>query len=404
MVGCILVFAAYILVSPTFPFYRMAFGLQFFYVIAAVAFLERLTSYFFPRSMRARWAFGVALLLTIALVPTFVRTPEVFAAQQGFGKAVNLAYERAAPNHVYFIDVFDMEAVPKAITSRKQFESLSPDDYLVTYFPETFFFKYPDLFALLNDTSPIASYPSLWCTKEWWAQEPTFFGTRRWDDEPPLCEARVFHVADIRRAAGGPRLQVASVSADSSALPCLGPRRVFALREPSGSWRSLELWRPYWDLWLSQATSGEHWLDVSLVNPERIGTITIVPPDFRVPPDFLWSGRKRVENMRIFGGRGAGPLHLLWGASDLQNRVIFTATFPPENVSRLHFVMWQGAGPNPAVGLKYIRFPEYRQVTPWPNHDRPGYPPPQLLTTMPLQFEIALKSPSLVVQCSPESG
>jgi hypothetical protein len=305
-----------------------------------------------------------------------IRTPEVFAAQQGYGKAINLAYRVGGQDHVKFISTFDIDSRPEAIISREQFERMSPSDYLVSYFPVSFHFKYPDLFALLFDTPPVASYRTLWCTREMWAQVPSFYGGRRWMDEPPNCEAQVYRVSDIRRASRGPRLTITSVEADSEAIPYLNARRVFALREPSLGWSGSDLWQPYWDLWTSLATPGPHWLKVRFASPAVIGKVTIVPPEFRVPPDFLWHGRVRFGNMQVYGTSPGGRERLLWQQHDLQNNVIFDATFPATTLTGVRFVLWQDPGPNPAVGIKYIRFPGFEQTTLWANHDPPGRPPP----------------------------
>jgi hypothetical protein len=376
MVFSTLLFSAYLVYSQTFPFYRMSFGFQFFYALFALVLVERFVSTVFRKPSFASRAGALVLLGAIAWIPSVVLSPEVFAAQQGYGKAVNLAYGSAGSAHVNFINTFDTDSRPFAITSREQFNEMSSADYLVTYFPLSFHFKYPDLFALLYDVTPVASYPTLWCTREMWAQVPSFYGGRRWMDEPPNCEAQVFRVADIRKALQGPRLEIRSVDADSSALPYLDARRVFALREPSSGWSGSDLWNPYWDLWVSRATGGRHWLDVHFAKPASIGRVTIVPPDFRVPPDFLWHGRKRVENVQVYGSTTGEPLRLLWSGSELQDKVIFDATFPAQELSSMRFVMSQGPGENPAVGIKYIRFPGFEQTTSWQNDDPPGRPPP----------------------------
>jgi hypothetical protein len=376
IVGSSAIFSMYLLASHTFPFYRMAFCYQFFYALAACVFVERVASAV-SAERALRYFIASVMLLVLAIVPSFLRTPQVYVAQQGYGAAVNAAYAHAGPGRVYFIDTFDTEVVPQTVTTRAKFDHLSNDDYLVTYFPETFHFKYPDLFALLESVKPVAQFPTTWCTKEMWAQVPSFYGNRVWADEPQNCQVRVYHVADIRRAQARPTLRVVSVSADSLADRSLGPRRVLAQRNPSASWYGTELWDVYWHLWVSSNAPGTHWLELRFAEPERISQVTIVPPDYRVPPDFLWRGRKRVSNIALEALQPDGKYRRVWTGSRLENQVIVNAAFPAVTTRAVRIVLWQSPfGPNDRVGLKYVAFPEYKIVTAWNNVDPPGLPGP----------------------------
>jgi hypothetical protein len=375
MVACMVIFGCYLLASSTFPFFRMSFGYQLFYAACACVCIERISTALAPRRPILRRTLFALALLGIAFVPTFERSPEVYTAQQGYGKAVNLAYRLAPHGHVRFIVTFDDDD-PGTVIDRDEFDRLAPADVIVTYFPESFTFKYPDLFALMHDTVPAGSFPTLWCTREMWSQVPSFYGGRRWADEPDVCQSRVYRVADLRRAAGGPPLRIVSVHADSTALPYLGPRRALALRTPSNNWFGAELWNPYWDLWVSKATPGTHWLSMRFAEPARIGTITLVPPDFRVPPDFLWHGRKRVDEVRIVGVLPGGATRTLWTGTHLQDDAVIDARFTPTLLAGVRFELRQSPGPNPSVGLKYVRFPGFTQTTAWNDVDPPGRPPP----------------------------
>ena len=150
------------------------------------------------------------------------------------------------------------------------------------------------------------------------------------------------------------------MAADSVALPGLNASRVFALREPSMLWYGSELWDRYWDLWVSKLYPGEHYLSVRLVQPVKLSKITVVPAEFRIPPDFLWHGRKRVENMRIYGGLKASDMHVLWTGEHLENQPIFTANFAPATVAQLRFVMWQRPRSKPRRGNQVSGFPGLR--------------------------------------------
>lgn len=369
------VFSAYLFESPTYPFYRMAFCYQFFYALAACVFVERVTAVL-SRANVLRRAVAVILLAILAFIPSFLRTPPVYAAQQGLGAAVNLAYASAGNGHVYFIDNFDDDAVPYAVISRDQFEALTKRDYLVTYFPLTFHFKYPDLFALLQSVKPVARYQTLWCTQEMWAQAPTFYGTRNWIKEPPNCEARVYRVSDLKNAQQRPRLTVTSVRSDSSAMHSMDVKRIFAERTPSTGWYGLEMWKPYWDMWVSADTAGKHWVDIRLAKPARLSRVILVPPDFRVPPDFLWDGRKRVSNIAIEVLDRGFPPRQVWTGQNLEDDVIVDAQFAPVTATAIRLLLWQSPGPNQRVALKYVDFPEYSVVTSWNNVDLPGKPGP----------------------------
>ena len=157
----------------------------------------------------ARAAIATALFVVIAFVPSLVRTPEVFVAAQGLGRAVNLAHSLTSPNHVFLIEFYDSDLHPQSIISREDFNALGARDYIVTVFPTFFFVKYPDIFALLHDTRPIASFPTEWCTIENWIEQRTYWDFRRYHKEPESCNAQVYSVADIRRMATGKPLEVA---------------------------------------------------------------------------------------------------------------------------------------------------------------------------------------------------
>ncbi|HEV3153087.1 MAG TPA: hypothetical protein VGZ02_04730 [Candidatus Baltobacteraceae bacterium] len=368
-------FSGYLFESLTHPFYRMAFCYQFFYALAACIFIERITQRI-SRSLFPKMAVAAAFFVAVAFIPSLVRTPPVFAAHQGFGAAVNSAYNEARHGQVYFIDLFDGDAVPQAIIDREQFDDLDRSDYLVTYFPLTFHFKYPDIFALLQSIKPAARYPTLWCTQEMWAQAPTFYGTRNWTEEPENCEARVYRVADIRRALHRPSLVVTGVQSDSRAMAAMDVKRVFAKRRPSDAWYGLEMWKIYWDLWVSSDSPGPHWIDVEFSKPAKLSRVILVPPDFRVPPDFLWYGRTRVSDIAIDALRAGANPKRVWARHGLENSVIIDAKFSPVFASGVRLLLWQSPGPNQRVGLKYVDFPEYRIVTRWKNLDAPGKPGP----------------------------
>jgi hypothetical protein len=376
IVACCGVFSLYLLVSQTFPFYRMVFGYQLFYALAACIFAERAARRV-KLSAQFRVVLAALIVFVISIVPSMLRTPEVYLAQQGYGAAVNRAYADAGKGHVSFIDTFDDEANSKAIIDRAAFDRIPRRDDLVTYFPVSFHFKYPDLFALLENVRPVARYPTIWCTKEMWAQVPTFYGGRRWIDEPANCEARVYRVAEIRRLESRPTLKITDVRADSEATRSMGVRRILAKRTPSLGWHSFEMWNVYWDLWVSANTPGKHWVVIRFQTPERISRITLVPPEFRVPPDFIWQGRKRVSNIEIIAVTPSGRSYSVWSGSRLENRVIIKARFRAIVASSIRLELWQSPrGPNERVGLKYVYFPEYDQTTTWNNLDPPGRPGP----------------------------
>jgi hypothetical protein len=374
MLGASAIFTAYLLESPTYPFYRMAFGYQFFYAIMACVAVERLTHRL--KKSVVRVAISGLLVFAIIFVPSFLRTPPVFAGQQGLGAAVNTAYALAGKGRVFFIDMFDDDGMPQAVIDRKQFDAMSRGDYLVTYFPESFYFQYPDILALLEGIKPIASYPTLWCTREMWAEVPTFYGRRDWANEPAMCQARVYSVADIERAERRPVLRVKSVHADSSAMRSLDAKRIFAIRAPSLPWYGTELWSIYWDLWVSSASPGKHWVDVRFAKPAWVSQVILVPPDFRVPQDFLWHGRKRVANIDIEAIGPDSRRRTVWRGKHLEDQAIIKAAFPSTLMSSMRLVLWQPPGPNMRVGLKYVAFPQYRVTTSWNNRDFPGKPGP----------------------------
>lgn len=352
---------AYFAWTPAFPFYRQLSGLQLFFALFAVVAIERAASRL--RHMGSPIYIGAiaTMYIAVAFLPSFVRGPEVFVAQQGLGRAVNLAYARASnPDRVHFMATYDWDPNPKAILSRADFDALRDDDYIVTDYPIFYHVKYPDIFALLYDTKPIGAFPTEWCTQEIWAELRSYFWFRRWYDEPANCEAQVFRVADFRAAERGTPLSVSQVTADSTLTPQQGPDRVLALRNPSGPLDDNYFGRElYSDQWVSNEQPGPHWLQVTFAKAARIGAVTVVPPDWIVPPDFLYTGRFRIDSLKILGDEGNG-FRQLWYGHNLENDVIFTATWAPVSIRRMRFVIEQHGPPaNHAAALMYLRFPGY---------------------------------------------
>jgi hypothetical protein len=352
----------YFLWTPTYPFYRQVSGLQLFYAIFALVAIERITFLVQRRSRIISLGLALGLFIAAAYVPSILRSPEVFRDQQGLGKAVNLANRLTSESHIHFMATYDWDPNPKAITSRRDFDRLSVRDYIVTDYPIFYHVKYPDIFALMHDTGPIASFPTLWCTQETWAELRSYFWFRKWFTEPDNCDAQVYSVAAIRKNERGAVLPIASVTADSQLSRRQGPARVFAIRNPR-----LPLDDNYFggedfaDLWASRPGAGPHWLQVRFERPTTIARITVVPPDWMSPPSYLYTTSGRVERMRIFGGLSRrAPMRLLWSGRNLKDHVIFTARFTPARVRTLRFVVEQADKPkNQVAAIEYIRFPGY---------------------------------------------
>lgn len=358
MVASSAIMALYLALGRTYPLYRDVAAFQIFYMLFATTAVALLVQSLRRFGKLTQFLSAIAIMAAIAFLPTFVRTPEVFAAQQGLGKAVNFAYSKAGANHVYFMATYDWDSNPKAIISRAQFDALKPSDLLVTDYPIFFHVKYPDIFALLHDVRPVASFPTLWCTQENWVEVGPYFDYRRWQDEPMNCNASVYRMADVLAAERGPVLKIASVTADSVASRAQAPSRVFAIRNPSYPVNDdylTGLHDQFQDLWKSAATSFPHWLEVRFAKPTRIGLVTIVPPD--------WEYVGRIRRMKVYGSaNAAAPWTLLWSQKHLMDKSIFTVRFHPKRLEYLRFdIQRQGRHrENNSAALVYLRFPGYR--------------------------------------------
>jgi hypothetical protein len=363
MVATTALASLYFLFSSSYPFYRQVSGLQLLYAIFAVVAIERAVHYMPQLTARGRLFAACVFFAAIVFVPSVLRSPEVFMAQQGLGRAVNFAYDAVGPKHVFFVATYDWDPHPRAILSRRDFDRLSSADYIVTDYPIFFHVKYPDIFASMYEAKPVASFPTEWCTRELWAELREYFAFRKWFDEPSNCNAEVYRVADIRKAARGKPLEVLSVRADSSLSASQGPSRVLTERNPSlpldDNYFGLSVYK---DVWASRASTGPHWLELTFAKPEKIGAVTIVPPDYQAPPNFSYfeySGRIRA--MQIFGVEPRSrAMRLLWSKSGLEDEVIFTATFAPATVRKLRFVVEQTSQPaNQIAAVDFIHFPGY---------------------------------------------
>ncbi len=352
----------YFVLTPTYPFYRQFSGLQMFFVLFAVVAIEHAVRRAPLRTGAQRVAAAAALYAAVAFLPSVLRGPEVFIAQQGLGRAVNFAFAAAkTPARVYYMATYDWDVHPHALLSRADFDRLGAGDVLVTDYPIFYHVKYPDIFALLHDVKPAASYPTEWCTQETWAELRSYFAFRKWWMEPENCDAQVYLMSDVKRyLARRKPLRVAAVTADSAFAPRYDPSRVLALRNPALPLDDNYFGREMFDdLWASREFGSEsHWVQLTFAEPAPIGAVTIVPPDFMAPPNFDHNGR--VRTMRILGAASAfGPWQQLWAESGLENDAIFTATFPTHVLSRMRFVI-DAQGTYADIGaLEYIDFPGY---------------------------------------------
>ena len=265
---------------------------------------------------------------------------------------------------------------PHSIVARHDFDHLKPGDYLVTVFPTTYFVKYPDIFALMHETKPVASFPTEWCTHENWVEERTYWEFRRYQDEPESCNSQVYSVKALRQTEATRSLKVATLDADSSLSPDLQPFWVFTLRNPRvpinnfvGSFNRGPVFE---DLWSSAETPGPHWIEMSFATPATIGSATIVPVNYLAPP--LYAKVGRPQSVQIYGSSSRrGPLHLLWSGDGLRDDAIVSANFAPLTLAKVRFVLTQPKPDDwdraiitsqrlPATlnsAIEYIHFPGY---------------------------------------------
>lgn len=366
---------AYLLITPSIAFYRQVALYQIFYMLFAAIAIDVFAKRLFPGRTALRSITACAVFLLAAWVPSVGRMPEVFFDSQGLGRAINTAHA-AAGSHgkVYFIEFYDIDLHPLSIISRQDFNALKPGDMIVTDFPTLFFAKYPDIFALLHDTHPIASYPTEWCTRENWVEERTYWNFRRYQDEPESCNAQVYSVAAIRKAQVGKVLRIASVRADSTMAPKFAPSRVFALRSPAVPMYMTDCCNAVpaaRDLWASDGSTRNHWIDIRFARAAQLSTVTVVSPNYFSPP--AWDTVARPQFVSIYGDQLGHHSVLLWRSGDLRDSAIYTATFrhalvsgirlviqqPPVDDQRHAIIFYQRLSPSPIAGITYVRFPGY---------------------------------------------
>jgi hypothetical protein len=368
---------AYLVITPSVAFYRQLSAYQIFFMLFAVVAIDLAVSRLRAGGILARRAVGVAAMLLIAFVPSLLRMPEVFVDAQGLGRAVNRAHQVAGKGNVVFIEFYDIDVHPDAIIARSDLAGLGDDDVIVTDFPTLYFAKFPDLLALFHDARPVASYPTEWCSVENWVEERTYWQFRRYHDEPESCHAQVYRVRDLRRAAQGTPLPVASLAASSTLSPDNQPALVFTERHPPVpiDYRLPCCNRfPFMrDIWSSLPVPGPHWLEVSFAHPATIGRATIVLPNYFAPPGFTQVARPL--QIRVLGAASAdGPLRLLWASSgDVRDSEVVTAAFAPASLARVRFelvqppslsedaaiALHQRLPASPGAGIAAIRFPGY---------------------------------------------
>jgi hypothetical protein len=367
---------AYLVVTPSIAFYRQVALYQFFFMLFAMIAVDVWTKRLFPTLKVLRAAAVCTLFFLAAWVPSLARMPEVFVASQGLGRAVIAAHRAAAESHgkVYFIEFYDYDLYPLSIISRQDFDRLKPGDVIVTDFPTLFFVKYPDLFALLHDAGPIASFPTEWCTRENWVEERTYWNYRRYQDEPESCNAQVYRVSTIRKEEAGKPLRVLSVRADSEMSPQYPPSRVFAIRSPAVPMDMTDCCNAVpaaRDLWASDGNTRKHWLQITFAHPTRLHAVTVVPTNYFSPPG--WNTVARPQFVAIYGTESRNRVVKLWQSGDLRNAAIFTANFeptivksiriaiqqPPVDDQRHAIMFYQRLSPSPVAAIEYIAFPGY---------------------------------------------
>jgi hypothetical protein len=279
---------------------------------------------------------------------------------------------RSLPTRKDFIEFYDIDLHPLSIVSRDDFRYLQPQDMIVTDFPTIFFAKYPDIFALMHDAGPVASFPTEWCTAENWVEERTYWNFRRYQDEPESCNAQVYSVAALRRAALGTPLDVASIRSDSVLAPNYRASWVFVHRAPDTPVDRSQCCNRFpflSQMWASDGITRKHWVQIRFAQPYRIGSVTIVPANYFSPPYWETVGRPKAVAVYSLDGKT-----LLWRSANVRDLAIFTARFAPTILSGIRIELEQPAqvdqrdaivfnqrlGPSPVAGLEYVRFPGYR--------------------------------------------
>jgi hypothetical protein len=180
--------------------------------------------------------------------------------------------------------------------------------------------------------------------------------------EPINCEAQVYRVSDLQHEQNGKPLIISDVSADSIQSTQEGPLRAvqphnpnFPVDENTAARAAFE------DLWVSNSSDTPHWLQITFARPAVIGSVTIVPADFHVPPYNYWFGRQRDSDVEIdVTSTHNGPWHAVWRRSALQYLAVFSADFPTQRVAELRVVIRQdGSNSNYAAGIENITFPGF---------------------------------------------
>jgi hypothetical protein len=371
---------AYLVITPAIALYRQLSMYQIFFMLFVAVAIEVLTRPALAAGWTARGALACVLFVAAAWVPSVERMPPVFIDAQGLGRAVNTAYTLAGDKgRVYFIEFYDDDLYPFAIISRQDLEMLKPSDVVVTDFPTIFFGKYPDIFALLHDAGTAASYPTEWCTVENWVEQRTYWDFRRYQDEPESCNAQVYRVSDIRRAARGEPLRVASLKADSTLADWFSPSWVFVPREPqipadrAYCCNQLSVFN---ETWASGAKTRDHWFEVSFKGRYKIGAVTVVPANYFAPG---FDNVARPRAVTIYGLDRQGGKQFLWRSDHVRDLAIFTATFRPSVVSGIRLEMEQPPtqdqghaiafeqrlSPSPVTGIEFLRFPGYSVMYDW---------------------------------------
>src|SRR5205823_1541649 len=112
---------------------------------------------------------GMAAVLVLAVgAVQWGQARGVFEGHQAIGRALEWAYANKGDRKLEWLPTAWFRD-PTSLTSLEELEQAAPDTWLISFYPSDFIANHASLLPYLEDTQPLASWPSLHGTDAYWA-------------------------------------------------------------------------------------------------------------------------------------------------------------------------------------------------------------------------------------------
>jgi hypothetical protein len=339
--------------TKSMAFFRQSSVLQpFLFLFAAMAIVG--IARFVVRRAGIRATIVAVGVIVVCWIP-FAQARQVFAAHLSLGRTLAWVERNKGERPVEWLPIAWFPSSP-AVSSMDELRRLSPETWIISYYPWSFDRDHPSFQAYVQQIDPIFRLPSLYATDTMWA-ELKAFAYNDFRGSPLMADVRVLELGPILKAMDGVPLSVKSVTSDSVDCDAAEPANVFDYdASPDGA-----------TAWKSDSSPCDHWLRFDLTQPTELSWMQIVLP----PTD---KSNSRIVEMRVDGIGASGESQCLWAGDRLDRFAVIDAKWSRAMLSSLEVTIHRQRVPfmeTQQATIEEIILPGYRVIGPAPRRTFP---------------------------------